>query len=217
MTETWFIQGDGWEEALAKVIVWGIEHDLMPYNHFYTHPLLPKLDGQSMLYQYQENERRMKQLLTLAGRPELFDKLGNMIALTYGEWPTTHYMRDFLVGMPSLTRKPLLAVFEIDFAVRPKYMLAPYAEGFDRYHMPRIVANADALTLLVDNQDQFPTARQCTLDPVGISKAEDPAVIKALILAAFESGACPAGVYALDGRLYRLEDALVTEITINAP
>ena len=152
MTSDWFILTDGWEEALARVIVWGIEHDLMPYNHFYTHPLLSKLDGPKMLDQYQDNERRMKELLTLAGRPELFDELGNMIALTYGEWPGTHYMNDFVVGMPSLTRKPLLAVFEIDYAVRPKYMVAPYAAGFDRHHIPRIVANADALNLLVDKR-----------------------------------------------------------------
>ncbi|MGA9398320.1 MAG: hypothetical protein WBV22_08685 [Anaerolineaceae bacterium] len=217
ITPTWFIQGDGWEDALARVIVWGIEHDLMPYNHFYTHPLLSKLDGPTMLYQYQQNEIRMKQLLTMAGRPELFDKLGNMIALTYGAWPGTKYMNEFLVGMPSQTRKPLLGVFEIDYAIRPKYMLAPYAGGFDRYHIPRIVANADALTLLVDNKDQFTVARQCSLGQVGISKSDDPATISTLILASAESGDCPVGVYALNGRLFRLADGVVTEITISAP
>jgi hypothetical protein len=217
ITPTWFIQGDGWEDALARVIVWGIEHDLMPYNHFYTHPLLSKLDGQSMLYQYQENERRMQQLLTRAGRPELFNELGNMIALTYGAWPGTHFMNDYVIGMPSLTRKPLLAVFEIDYAIRPKYMPAPYTEGFDRYHLPRIVANQDALELLVNTKDQFPTARHCTLGQVGISKSNDTSTINRLILAAADSGECPAGVYALNGRLFRLTDNAVTEISIIAP
>lgn len=217
ITPTWFIQGDGWEEALAKVIVWGIEHDLMPYNHFYTHPLLSKLDGPTMLYQYQQNEIRMKQLLTMAGRPELFDELGNMIALTFGEWPGTKYMNEFLIGMPSQTRKPLLAVFEIDYAIRPKYMLAPYAAGFDRYHLPRIVANADALKLLVDNKDQFPVAMQCTLGQVGLSKSNDADTIRALILASAASGDCPPGVYALNGRLFRLEDGAVSEVMISEP
>jgi len=216
-TPTWFIQGDGWEAALAQVIVWGIEHNLMPYNHFYTHPLLSKLDGPTMLYQYQQNEIRMKQLLTMAGRPELFDQLGNMIALTYGEWPGTKYMNEFLVGMPSLTRKPLLTVFEIDYAMRPKYMVAPYAEGFNRYHIPRIVANADALKLLVDNKDQFPVAGQCTLGRVEKSQSNDTETITRMILAAYQAGNCPAGVYALNGRLFRLVNGTVNEIIIPEP
>lgn len=217
MTTTWFIQTDGWEEALAKVIVWGIEHNLMPYNHFYTHPKLTKLDGASMLYQYQQNEKRMQQLLTLAGRPELFDQLGNMIALTYGEWPNTHFMKDYVLGMPSLTRKPLLAVFEIDYAVRAKYMPVPYSEEFDRYHLPRIVANADSLELLVENKDQFPVAGQCTLGQVGISQSNDSQTITELILSAHRTGDCPEGVYALNGRLFRLEGETVSEIIIPEP
>ena len=217
MTTTWFIQTDGWEEALARVIVWGIEHNLMPYNHFYTHPMLAKLDSPTMLFQYQENERRMKQLLTLAGRPELFDELGNMIALTYGQWPNTHYMKDFVLGMPSLTRKPLLAVFEIDYAVRPKYLVAPYSEGFDRYHLPRIVANADSLELLLENKDQFPVAGQCTLGRVEITQSNDTQTIMALILAANQAGDCTEGVYALNGRLFRLAGGTVSEIIIPEP
>ncbi len=217
MTTTWFIQTDGWEEALARVIVWGIEHNLLPYNHFYTHPLLSKLDGPTMLYQYQQNEIRMKQLLTLAGRPDLFDQLGNMIALTYGAWPGTRYMNEFLVGMPSLTRKPLLAVFEIDYALRPKYMLAPYTDGFDRYHIPRIVANADALELLVENKDRFPVAGQCILGRVEKSRANDTDTISGMILAAYQAGNCPEGVYALNGRLFRLAGGIVSEIIVPEP
>ena len=72
-------------------------------------------------------------------------------------------MNEFLIGMPSLTRKPLLAVFEIDYAVRAKYMPPPYSADFDRYHIPRLVANADSVELLVKNKDQFPIAQQCTL------------------------------------------------------
>jgi hypothetical protein len=214
MTTTWFIQSDGWEEALAEVIVWGIEHHLMPYNHFYTHPLLSKLDGPSMLYQYQQNEIRMKQLLTMAGRPELFNELGNMIALTYGEWPGTQYMNEFLVGMPSLTRKPLLAVFEIDYSVRAKYMLPPYADDFDRFHIPRLVANADSVELLVNDKDQFPLAQQCVLGTVNLSQVDDTEVIQDLLLSVIHKGDCPAAVYAVSGRLYRVDDNLVSEITI---
>ncbi|MBN2256497.1 MAG: hypothetical protein JW704_01580 [Anaerolineaceae bacterium] len=216
-TTTWFIETEGWEEALAEAIVWGIDHDLMPYNHFYTHPRLSKLDGPSMLNQYQRNEKRMQQLLTLAGRPELFEKLGNMIALTYGQWPGTHYMNDFILGMPSLTRKPLLAVFEIDFAFRPKYMPAPYSEDFDRYHMPRIVANADALELLLENKDQFPVAGQCDLGQVGISQAEDLMTVSGLMRLAIQSGDCNEGVYALNGRLFRIQAGIVEEIIIPEP
>ncbi len=75
----------------------------------------------------------------------------------------------------------------------------------------------NALTLLVDNQDQFPVALQCTLGQVGISKADDSGVISAMILASNESGDCPAGVYALNGRLFRLADGAVSEMTISSP
>jgi hypothetical protein len=217
MTTTWFIVTDGWEEALAKVIVWGIEHDLMPYNHFYTHPQLAKLDGPTMLYEFQQNEIRMKQLLTMAGRPELFNVLDNMIALTYGAWPGTEYMNEFLVGMPSQTRKPLLAVFEIDYAIRAKYMLPPYAPGFDRFHIPRLVANAESVELLVEQKDQFPQAQQCTLGTVHITEAEDTEIIKNLLLAATEGGGCTGAIHVVNGRLFRVVDGVVTEVTVPAP
>lgn len=217
ITTSWFIVTDGWEEALAQVIVWGIDHDLMPYNHFYTHPQLAKLDGPSMLYQYQQNEIRMKQLLTLAGRPELFDQLDNMIALTYGAWPGTEYMNEFLIGMPSQTRKPLLAVFEIDYAVRAKYMPPPYSADFNRYHIPRLVANADSVELLVSNKDQFPLAQQCTLGYINIGESGDIATIQDLLLAAVQNGDCEGAIYSVSGRLFRVENDLVTEITIPAP
>jgi hypothetical protein len=140
-----------------------------------------------------------------------------MIALTYGEWPNTHFMKDYVLGMPSLTRKPLLAVFEIDYAVRAKYMPVPYSEEFDRYHLPRIVANADSLELLVENKDQFPVAGQCTLGQVGISQSNDSQTITELILSAHRTGDCPEGVYALNGRLFRLEGETVSEIIIPEP
>ncbi len=217
ITTTWFIVTDGWEEALAQVIVWGIEHDLMPYNHFYTHPQLAKLDGPSMLYEYQQNEIRMKQLLTMAGRPELFDQLDNMIALTYGAWPGTEYMNEFLIGMPSQTRKPLLAVFEIDYAVRAKYMLPPYSADFNRYHIPRLVANADSVELLVTDKDHFPLAQQCTLGIINIAESADTATIQDLLLAAVQRGDCAGAIYNVNGRLFRVENDLVTEITIPLP
>ncbi len=217
ITTTWFIVTDGWEEALAKVIVWGIEHDLMPYNHFYTHPQLAKLDGPAMLYEYQQNEIRMKQLLTMAGRPELFDQLDNMIALTYGAWPGTEYMNEFLVGMPSQTRKPLLGVFEIDYAVRAKYMLPPYSADFNRYHIPRLVANADSVELLVADKDHFPLAQQCSLGIINIAESGDTATIQDLLLAAVQRGDCSGAIYNVNGRLFRVENDLVTEITIPLP
>jgi hypothetical protein len=217
ITTTWFIVTDGWEEALAQVIVWGIEHDLMPYNHFYTHPQLAKLDGPSMLYEYQQNEIRMKQLLTIAGRPELFDQLDNMIALTYGAWPGTEYMNEFLIGMPSQTRKPLLGVFEIDYAVRAKYMLPPYSADFNRYHIPRLVANADSVELLVTDRDHFPLAQQCTLGIINIVESGDTATIQDLLLTAVQNGDCVGAIYSVNGRLFRVENGLVTEITIPTP
>jgi len=216
-TTSWFIVTDGWEEALASVIVWGIEHDLMPYNHFYTHPQLAKLDGPTMLYEYQQNEIRMKQLLTMAGRPELFKELDNMIALTYGAWPGTEYMNEFLLGMPSLTRKPLLAVFEIDYALRAKYMPPPYSAEFDRYHIPRLVANADSVELLVNEKDQFPLAQQCTLGTAKITEADDVEIIKDLLLNATRSGNCQGVIYAVNGRLFQVENGLVSEIKVSLP
>ncbi len=48
----WWYLGEGWENDLARTIVWGgMEHNVMPYNHLWRHPDLEQLADKDILFQ----------------------------------------------------------------------------------------------------------------------------------------------------------------------
>lgn len=207
----WWQEAPGWEDALAKAIVWCIEHGAIPYNHFYKHPELDLLTGKELVYLAQENERTLKKFLDLAGRPELADSLGNIFAIPYGIWPKDPAVTKTMLSYVSLNAKPLEAVMDVDFAIRAKYLLPFYSDKFDRYQVPRIVGNADGIKALTDPKSPVIPAAGCSLGPVDPTQTKDPAYLQGLVGAAPQNG-CPEGVYVVEGHLFRLKDGQVTEI-----
>jgi len=211
----WWNVGPGWEDSLAKAIAWCIQNGAMPYNHFYTHPELDLITTvKDLNYQLQENEIQLRDSLTRINQQSLADNLANIIAITFGIWPTNESVKKALLSYVSTNNQPLLAIMDVDYAIRAKYLQPVYSTQFNRFDVPRIVANQDGIDVLVKNKDTFPKAQDCKLGPVDTTKVEDPAYLAQLITDMSNNKTCPDGVYSMAAGLFRLQDGQVTAIPV---
>lgn len=203
-TKKYFLNGDGWKESLEKVIVWGIEHDVMPYNHLYTHPRLDLTQSQDVKYQINKNDLLLRKYLILAGRPDLIARIDNIISLPYSIWPQSKGGKQIIKDYFNPEGHQTLAVVEADYYHdKDKLLHSPYSPQFDRYHIPRITLNTKAsLQYLVDNRDQFPPAQQCKLGPRDEQRLINESYLKDLIRAAIQTGTCQPGYYQVKGFVF---------------
>jgi hypothetical protein len=197
----------GGEEALARVIVWCIEHDAIPYNHFYTHPRLDLTEPRWIQWEAEKNDLYLRELLYSIGREDLIPQLGNILALPYGVWPDHPAAKQALLTYVSPEGKPLQAILEVDYAVRARYLLPPYSPDFDPWHVPRIVGTQEAIELLAGEKDSFPTAQKCLIGPVNLDDLMNRSVIEELILIELNKGSCPEGIYLLMDVIYRVDES----------
>jgi len=210
----WWQKGPGWEDSLANVIAWCIEHGALPYNHFFTHPKLSLLtNAKDFTYQAEENEKALREFLARIGKENLANELDNIISIPYGDWPTDAEVMSALQNYVSTNGKPLLGIMDIDFAIRAKYLQPIYSPNFHRLKIPRIVGNADAINLLVRDKEKFPLSQNCQLGPVDMNKLSDQKYIMQLIAAS----RCPDGVYSLEQGLFRMQNSVVTPILVAVP
>lgn len=185
-----------WEMQLAETIAWGIDHDLIPYNHFYTHPQLHISSPQAILWELEMNDKYLRELLTKANREDLIPGLGNMIALTYGVWPAAGDEKPMLAYLTP-EDDPVSVVAEIDLIYIEKYLPAPYALEFDRFHLPRHVASPLAINFLVEQAEKFPTAQVCDLGDVPDALFSDADGMADFVAVAASQSGCSDGVYVL--------------------
>ena len=85
------------------------------------------------------------------------------------------------------------------------------SEKFDRFRVPRIVANAAGIQVVTDPKSPVIAAGSCQLGPVDPARTEDPAYLQELVAAAAENN-CVDGLYVVEGRLFRLKDGQAQEI-----
>lgn len=145
----WWYVGDGWQEALAQAIVWGIEHGVIPYNHLYIHPRLDMTEYQTIQSEEYSNDAALRDLLARAGRADLIDQVNNYIALPYGLWPADQAGIDKLLGYTDPEGRAVKAVFEAGYEYMPEYA-EPYAADFDPYHIPRLAGIDAAIESIVE-------------------------------------------------------------------
>jgi hypothetical protein len=195
-----------WEMQLAEMIAWGIDHDLVPYNHFYTHPQLHISDAQAILWELEMNDNYLRELLTLAGREDLIPGLENMIALTYGVWPQPGDIDDML-AYTNPEGDPVRMVAEIDLVYQEKYLPAPYDPDYDPFRLPRHVASPLAIDFLVEQAEKFPVAQFCDL-------GDDPEGLSDFIASTAVDRGCPDGVYIAAGLLVRVSGGQGEVITL---
>lgn len=194
-----------WELKLAQTIVWCIEHDALVYNHTYRHGCLDKISITEFIDQLSRNNAYLRQLLFKAGRKDLIPGLRNMVALPGGIAPKTSNDWGKLQDYQNPEGEPIQAILQIySVLTNPitwEYLTRPYDPGFDRYQIIRIAANMENMQFLVENCENFPTAKSCTLS-LEEGRQKDDAYLSEQIQTTIESGVCPVGLYVLDGKLF---------------
>lgn len=193
----------GWEMELAETIAWGMDHDLMPYNHFYTHPELQKTSAAGILWELEINDQYLRELLRMADREDLIPELRNFIALTYGLWPRPGDEKPML-AYTTPEELPVEVVAEIDLVYVEDYLPPPYDPEFDPIHLPRHVASPNAIDFLVEQAGKFPAAQICELGEVPDALFDDPAGLGAFVADAAAGRGCPDGVYVVGEELFRV-------------
>ena len=193
-----FTLTDGWREARARVIAWGIENDAMPLNHFYMHPFLNQLSPEQIQWQMEENDKALREALALIGREELNKKLPNILALPYVVWPATEAGKQVLFKYINPEGAPVAAIVEGDYAGGVKFLQAPFSHEFSRWHVPRISASSSSVAIIIDKKDQIPIAASCELGEFWVTPHMIPEVIAAAILQQTGAGLCSFGYYVVN-------------------
>lgn len=206
--ENWWYLADGWQEDLAKTIVWGIDHGVMPYNHLYRHPHLEWLADKDIQAQQSLNDEALRGYLALAGRPELSLLINNYIALPYGNWPVTEAGKELLMGYVDPEGKPVRAIFEAGYEYQPAFAGAPFSDSFDPMHIPRMAAITKIIDLVIQEAENFPIAQQCSL--LLAVENQDESVVAEAILQSISRGDCPEGVFILGDEIFIARDDTVS-------
>jgi peptidoglycan/xylan/chitin deacetylase (PgdA/CDA1 family) len=201
-----------WQLELARTIAWSVAHDALIYNHTYMHVRLNNTAPNDITWELTMNDQYLRQLLGMVDCQDLVDRLGNIVALPYGEWPTKELARKALLDYASPEGVPLQAIMEIDFIVRPKFILPPYSPDFDRLHLPRIVATQSTIDYLVEHREQFPAAQQCSLGPLTETTIQEEKAIITQIALAIRQDRCPEGIYSVRGMIFEAQAAGTTRL-----
>ena len=190
-------------QTLEQAVVWSLQHGALLYNHTFTHAVLSKTSAAGVTWELSANDETLGRLLTQAGREDLLSGLGNIFSLPFGRWPRDPQSMSALENYKNTAGVPLQAIVDVDFIVRPKTMPAPYAPGFNRWDIMRMVATQSAIDYFVQHAADVPAAQSCKLGPLNASQTADSPRLASLIGQAVQSGACPAGVYATDHFVFR--------------
>ncbi|MEW5829943.1 MAG: hypothetical protein AB1846_13705 [Chloroflexota bacterium] len=205
--------GDGdlegkWKTELGKTIAWCLDNGALVFSHTYYHIRLDKSTASEIVWDLKLNDKFLRELLTLAEREDLIPRLGNMLAIPYGYWPTG--------GELTVTQNytnpeglPMQALFDVDYIIRPKFLQPIYSPDFDKFRIPRIVANTEAIEYLIQNKELFPAAAECRLGPLDESLAGEAGYLETRIAEAVTSGTCPAGTYVVNGFVFDAQPASV--------
>ncbi|MBA4419596.1 MAG: hypothetical protein C0391_00420 [Anaerolinea sp.] len=211
----WFYVEKGWQDSLAQAIAWCIEHDALVYNHFYTHPSLPKLNATEIIWEMKKNDEEIVKILSRIGKEDLAERSANIISLTFGEWPVSDKGKNAILEYVSPLGKPVLGIVEAEpFYVRENLVLAPYLDGYNPYHIPRIEGQQINIDELIKDKDYLPVAGECELNNPAPENEGDSEYLRIHIAEAVASNRCPAGVYAISGYLFRVDQSSVEQISL---
>ena len=103
-------------------------------------------------------------------------------------------------------------VFNVDFVIRPDYLDPVYSPEFDRFYVPRINANPDAIEFLVQNKDNFPAAQSCQIGPLDENLASKPTYLQEQITSTVAAGMCPAGTYSINGFVFDAQPTTTAQL-----
>ncbi|NLN69322.1 MAG: hypothetical protein GX142_00835, partial [Chloroflexi bacterium] len=206
-----FSVGEGWRETRARAIAWCVENGAIPMNHFYEHPFLSQISVSEIQYQLEENDRLIREALASIDREDLITKLPNILALPYVVWPETEDGKQVLYNYINPEGAPVRAIIEGDGAGGAKFVQAPFAETFSRWHVPRISISSNAITAIVNNSDEIPAAATCDLGEYLVTPQTLPEVISAVIFERVKDGTCPDGYYVVDQWIFFVQESEIVQ------
>ena len=198
---------------LGNTIAWAIENGVDPYNHLFLHPMLPLTADKDIHWAIEENDRVTRYYLKLVGREDLIPQLGNIIALPYGEWPSTYTGINILKNYKNQEGEPVEAIFEAYLFADKQLTPSVYSPDFDRYNLPRLTASEIMTNWLVEQKDTIASAQSCQLGPLQEEQAGDAEVISGLITNAVSNGNCAEGVYHVGEFIFIARDGSVVPHT----
>jgi len=207
-------EAGAWKTELGQTIAWCLDHGATVYSHTYTHTDLQITDAAGIKWELMMNDKFLRELLALVGREDLIPGLGNMIAIPYGKYPDGKDRLGAIFDYTNPEGLPMQYAFTVDFVVRPDYLDPVYSPEFDRFYVPRINANPDAIEFLIQNKDSFPAASECRLGPLDETLAGEAGYLETQIAAAVTAGACPVGTYVVSGFVF---DAQPTSVALILP
>ena len=211
----WYVNGPGWEDSLAKVIAWCIQHDVLPYNHMYTHPRLDLTRTDQIPWELEKNDQSMRTFLKLINELDLVNGLDNIVALPYSIWPPSQGGKEAILNYKNPEGKPLAAVLESGYYEDPHYLQPPYSPAYNPWHIPRIAAHIPAINYLVSQKAQFPTASTCRIGPVQPAQTSNNIYLMDQISKAIREDNCPEGVYSFARKLFRASSTQIEIINLN--
>jgi hypothetical protein len=211
----WYENGPGWEDSLAKVIAWCIQHNVMPYNHMYNHPRLDLTLTEQIPWELEKNDQSMRTFLKRINGLDLVKGVDNIVALPYGAWPLSKGGKAAILKYKNPEGVPLQAVLEAGYYYNAEYLQPPYSSAYNPWHIPRIAGHIPAINMLVEQKAQFPVAKTCSIGPVQPSQTGDNLYLMDQILKAIRADQCPAGVYSFSGKLFRASSTQIEIIKLN--
>jgi hypothetical protein len=204
-----------WRDKLSAAMVWSIENGVEPYNHTYTHVQLDKTSPQDIQYQLADNDRVTRYFLTRVNREDLIPRLGNIIALPFGIWPATYSGVQVLKNYKNPEGLPVAAILEAYNLDEAQLTPSVFSNSFDRYKIQRITSSDSMIQFIIDHKEEIPTAQFCKVGPIDEAKATDVDELKTGIIASITAGACPEGIYNINGEVFIAKDGVVNPFTLN--
>ena len=204
---------NGWRQARAEAIAWGIKNGATPLNHFYEHPNLSLLSPEEIHWQIEENEKVLRESLALIGEESLAANLPNILALPYVIWPETEPGKQVLFDYLAPNGAPVAAIVEGGGTAGARLFPAPFSADFDPYHVPRVNASREAIDLFLEISEGQPRAQQCELRYLSGSPQVKPGEISAAILDQVNKGICPDGYYMVDQLTFYVQQDEIMQLS----
>lgn len=195
-----------WRIKLGNTIAWAVENGIEVYNHTLLHWIMTDLSNKDIQDQLFNNDLVLRDLLSEAGRQDIIPQLKNIVALPEGKWPSSQSGKNVVLNYKDPEGKPVIAVMEAYNLDAAQFTPSYFSDSFNPFAIARITASPYFVQFIIQNIDDLPPAQACQLGPIQQEQENDSAVLQDQIRNLVASGACPDGVYHVNGFIFIAQD-----------